>query len=164
MSGGVGCSQDIRNSPIDESAHSLEGVGYWPGDTLHLVDYEIKTIEREELKAKLDRGDNFKLVMAMHEWGFRIAHIPGSMHFNTVEEAREGLDLDDEIVVYCTDPACVASQFAYRWLIESGYTNVRRYEGGVSDWAAAEYELESDTASDSSGGAFFLPNRSTAGS
>ena len=108
-------------------------------DSVQRVDYEIKTLEREELKAKLDRGDDFKLVMAMHEWGFRVAHIPGSLHYNTVDEAKQDLDLDDEIVVYCTDPACVASQFAYRWLIEAGYTNVRRYSGGVSDWAAAGY-------------------------
>lgn len=132
-------------------------------DSVQRVDYEIKTIEREELKAKLDRGDDFKLVMAMHEWGFRVAHIPGSLHYNTVDEAKQDLDLDDEIVVYCTDPACVASQFAYRWLIEAGYTNVRRYSGGVSDWAAAGYELESDPASDAPGGAFFFPDRPTAG-
>ena len=118
---------------------------------------EIKTIEREELKAKLDRGDNFKLVMAMHEWGFNAAHIPGSVHFNTVEDARQSLDLDDEIVVYCTDPACVASQFAYRWLDEAGYTNVRRYSGGISDWAAAGYELEGNAGAESTGGLFFLP-------
>lgn len=37
----------------------------------------IRTIDRDELKAKLDRGDDFKLVMAMHEWGFNAAHIPG---------------------------------------------------------------------------------------
>lgn len=97
------------------------------------VDAEIRTIEREELKAKLDRGDDFRLVMAMHEWAFNAAHIPGSLHFNTIEEARQSLDLDDEIVVYCSDPACLASQFAYRWLIEAGYTGVRRYPGGVSD-------------------------------
>ena len=127
------------------------------------MDYEIKTIGREELRAKLDRGDDFKLIMAMHEWGFRVAHIPGSLHYNTVNEAKEGLDLDDEIVVYCTDPACIASQFAYRWLIDAGYTNVRRYSGGVSDWAAAGYELESDSSSDTSGGAFFLPAKSIAG-
>lgn len=121
------------------------------------VDDEIKTIEREELKAKLDRGDDFKLVMAMHEWGFNAAHIPGSLHFHTVEEARQGLDLDDEIVVYCSDPACLASQFAYRWLIEAGYTNVRRYPGGVSDWAGAGYELESTETCVSTEGLFFLP-------
>ena len=123
---------------------------------MRAVDPEIRTIEREELKAKLDRGDNFKLVMAMHEWGFNTAHIPGSIHFNTVEEAQQGLDSDDEIVVYCSDPACVASQFAYRWLIEEGYTNVRRYSGGVSDWAAAGYELESNRTHESAAGVFFL--------
>ena len=58
---------------------------------------EIKTIEREDLKAKLDRGDVFKLVMAMHEWGFTAAHIPGSLHFTTVEEAQQGLDVDTRL-------------------------------------------------------------------
>ena len=130
------------------------------------MEYEIKTIEREELKAKLDRGDDIKLVMAMHEWGFRAAHIPGSLHFNTVEDARQGLNLDDEIIVYCSDPACVASQLAYRWLVEAGYGNVRRYSGGVSDWAAAGYELESDPMSGSAAAPFFIsadsnPPRST---
>ena len=123
------------------------------------MEYEIKTIEREELKAKLDRGDDFKLIMAMHEWGFRVAHIPGSLHYNTVEEARAALDLDDEIVVYCTDPACVASQFAYKWLKEAGYDNVRRYEGGLSDWAAAGYELDGESGAEGEGGVFFFPNK-----
>ena len=120
------------------------------------MDYDIKTIEREDLKAKLDRGDDFKLIMAMHEWGFRVAHIPGSLHYNTVEDANEALDLDDEIVVYCTDPACVASQFAYQWLVEAGYTNVRRYEGGLSDWAAAGYTLEGESGTDADGGSFWF--------
>ena len=120
------------------------------------VDTEIRTIEREELKAKLDRGDDFKLVMAMHEWGFNAAHIPGSLHFATVDEVRANLDLDDEIVVYCSDPACLASQFAYRWLLEAGYRNVRRYAGGVSDWAGAGHELESTDSTGSTEGLFFL--------
>ncbi len=123
---------------------------------MNTMDYDIKTIEREDLKAKLDRGDDFKLIMAMHEWGFRVAHIPGSLHYNTVEDANEALDLDDEIVVYCTDPACVASQFAYQWLVEAGYTNVRRYEGGLSDWAAAGYTLEGESGTDADGGSFWF--------
>ena len=127
------------------------------------MDQEIKTIEREELKTKLDRGDDFKLIMAMHEWGFRAGHIPGSVHYTTVDEADQDLAMDDEIVVYCTDPSCVASQFAYRWLVDAGYTNVRRYSGGLSDWAAAGYELEGDAAADAAGGAFFLPTQPAAG-
>ena len=125
------------------------------------MEHEIKTIERDDLKAKLDRGDDFKLIMAMHEWGFRAAHIPGSVHYNTVEEASRALDVDDEIVVYCTDPACVASQFAYQWLVDAGYQNVRRYAGGLSDWAAAGYELEGDPTVGATGGTFFLPSEPT---
>jgi rhodanese-related sulfurtransferase len=117
---------------------------------------EIRTIEREELKAKLDRGDDFKLVMAMHECGFNAAHIPGSLHFNTVADAQEHLRLNDEIVVYCSDPACVASQFAYRWLVEAGYSNVRRYAGGASDWAAAGYELQTSEGVTAAPGLFFI--------
>lgn len=108
---------------------------------------EIETIDREELKAKLDRGDDFKLVMTLHEFAFQAAHIPGSIHFPTVAEALEGLDPRDEIVVYCSDPACVASQFAYRGLKENGYERIRRYAGGLSDWQAAGYVLEGENPS-----------------
>ncbi len=107
---------------------------------------EIATIDREELKAKLDRGEDIRLVMTLHAWAFRAQHIPGSEHFDTPEETLEGLGRDDEIIVYCSDPACVASQFAYRALVEAGYTNVRRYAGGLSDWAAAGYPLEGEDA------------------
>ena len=126
------------------------------GGSLCQMEPDIKTIERDELKAKLDSGDDFQLVMAMHEWGFNAAHIPGSLHFNTVAEAREHLKPEDEIIVYCSDPACVASQFAYRWLIEAGYADVRRYSGGVSDWAAAGFELESNEGAEPEAGLFFV--------
>jgi len=104
---------------------------------------EIATIGREELQGKLDRGDDFKLVMTLHQFAFRAAHIPGSVSYPTIEEAYAALDLDDEIVVYCSDEACVASQYAYRALVEHGYRNVRRYEGGLSDWQGAGLPLES---------------------
>ena len=84
--------------------------------------------------------------MTLHAWAFRAQHIPGSEHFDTPEATLESLGVDDEIVVYCSDPACVASQFAYRALVDAGYTNVRRYEGGLSDWAAAGYPLDGERA------------------
>ena len=102
----------------------------------------IRTISREDLRAKLDRGDDFTLVMTLNDWAFRAQHIPGSVHFHTAEEALRVLKskaLDAEIVVYCSDIACVASQYAYRGLVEAGFSNVRRYEGGLSDWAEAGY-------------------------
>ncbi len=103
---------------------------------------DIRTIARDALKAKLDRGDHFRLVLTLHEFAFQAAHIPGSEHFPTVEESFAALDRDDEIVVYCSDEACVASQMAYHALVERGYNNVRRYAGGLSDWDRAGYHLE----------------------
>ncbi len=107
---------------------------------------DIETIDREELRAKLDRGDDFKLVMTLHDWAFRALHIPGSLHFHSVEDALADLDVDDEIVVYCSNVDCVASQFAYRGLVENGYTNVRRHAGGLADCESGGLPLEGEAA------------------
>jgi rhodanese-related sulfurtransferase len=101
-------------------------------------------ITREELKSALDRQEPIKLVMALGEFGFRAKHIPGSIHIERSEEAGQHLDVDDDIVVYCSDEACYASRLACRKLVESGYRRVRRYAGGVADWERAGYPLEGE--------------------
>ena len=102
----------------------------------------MNLIDREELKAKLDRGDDFKLVCALSEWAFKAKHIPGSIHVDAADKALELLDPSDEIVVYCSDPNCPASKYAYHILTTNGYENVRRYEGGILDWEEAGYPVE----------------------
>ena len=104
----------------------------------------MKLISREELKTKIDRGDDFKLVMTLGEWAFRTSHIPGSINVTSNEQAKALLDPDDDIVVYCSDELCLASQAAYRFLVQIGYKHVRRYAGGLSDWAEAGYPLEGE--------------------
>lgn len=104
----------------------------------------MKTIEREELREKLDRGDDFRLVMTLGGWAFQAAHIPGSLHFDTPQAGMESLSKDEEIVVYCSDPACIASRVAYESLVANGYQKVRRYSGGLSDWTDAGYPLEGE--------------------
>ena len=42
-----------------------------------------KLITSDELKEKLDRGDDFKLVMALGGWYFRAVHISGSINVST---------------------------------------------------------------------------------
>ncbi|HWB77321.1 MAG TPA: rhodanese-like domain-containing protein [Nannocystaceae bacterium] len=102
----------------------------------------IRTIAREELQEKLARGDRFKLVMSLGEWEFKMKHIPTSIRFASDEEMLAALRTDEEIVVYCTNPACHASAEAYALLVEHGYTNVRRYAGGVSEWEEAGLHLD----------------------
>jgi rhodanese-related sulfurtransferase len=104
----------------------------------------MNLISREELKEKLDRGDDFKLVMVLGDWAYRAKHIPGSLNISRIEDAAESLNLDDEIVVYCSDEACVASRAAYQLLANRGFKNVRRYAGGLSAWEDAGYPLEGE--------------------
>jgi rhodanese-related sulfurtransferase len=103
----------------------------------------MELISREELKRKLDRSDDFKLVMVMHEWAYQAQHIPGSQNASKVVDTA-AYARDDEIVVYCTGSPCIFSQLAYAFLVNQGYTNVRRYAGGLEDWAAAGYPLEGE--------------------
>lgn len=105
---------------------------------------EVRTISRDELAAKLKRGDQFRLVMALNEWAFRAKHIPGSEHFNTSEEVFSSLGQDEEVVVYCTSVDCHASIALYYELVARGYRNVRRYEGGLTDWEEAGLPLEGE--------------------
>lgn len=104
----------------------------------------VRTIERDELREKLIHRDRMKLVMSLGEWAFRAKHIPGSIHFNTPDEVLAGLGKDDEIVVYCSNPQCLASLAMYHRLVEHGYTNVRRYSGGLVDWEDAGLPLEGE--------------------
>ena len=101
----------------------------------------MELISRENLKRKLDDGEDLKLVCALSEWAFRAMHIPGSFHIDGPGLAAELLDKHDQIVVYCTNVNCVSSVMAYNRLVESGYTNVRRYAGGLEDWEAAGLPL-----------------------
>ena len=101
----------------------------------------MRIINREELKEKLDRGDDVKLVMTLNEWAYRTKHIPGSIWLASHEQANALLKPDDEIIVYCTNPACNASIIAYEALRRHGFTNVVRYPGGIQGWEEAGYPL-----------------------
>lgn len=104
----------------------------------------MNLIEKEELKEKIDRGDDFKLVMTLNEWAFKAQHIPGSINIHSPAGIEKLLSKDDEIVVYCTSPTCIASIASYGALKSAGFSNIRRYAGGLEDWEAAGYPLEGD--------------------
>jgi len=104
----------------------------------------IRTIRREDLKAKLDRGDDFKLIMALNRWAFEAKHLPTSLHFDTPEALYAAVRPDDEVVVYCSHVDCLSSVALYRDLVRRGYRHVRRYAGGLLDWEEAGLPLEGD--------------------
>jgi len=124
-------SEQVRTSAPDQPRR-IAALGAEP----------IRTISREELKAMLDRGDAFKLVMALNRWAFEAKHIPRSLHFDTPEELYAAVHPDDEVVVYCSHVDCLASVAMYRELVRRGYGHVRRYAGGLLEWEDAGLPLE----------------------
>ena len=106
----------------------------------------IRTITRDELKEKLRRGDDLKLIMALNRWAYDAKHIPGSLHFDTPDELYAAVKADDEVIVYCSQVDCLSSVALYRELVRRGYTDVRRYSGGLLDWEDAGLPLEGEMA------------------
>jgi len=106
---------------------------------------EMDLIDTQALKAKLDRGDDFRLVMTLGEWEYRALHIPGSIRISTAEEALGALDPEDEIVLYDSGPNCPASRMAFRLLKTRGYERIRRFAGGLEEWASAGYPLAGES-------------------
>lgn len=106
----------------------------------------MNVISREDLKQKIDCGENVKLVMAMGRHAYEWLHIPGSLHFDTMGEAIKSLDRDDEVIVYCSNPLCQASVNAYLVLRSHGFKKLWRYAGGLVEWQDAGYPLEGSLA------------------
>ncbi len=69
----------------------------------------VASIGREELKAKMDRGDHLVLLEVLDPPYYRHSHLPGALNLppGKVDELAPALlpDKDAEIVLYCWDAA-----------------------------------------------------------
>ncbi len=111
----------------------------------------METITREELREKVERGDEFVLVDALSAQHYESSHLPGAVNLplEFVDEAEKVLpDRGAEIVVYCMNTDCAASGEEVRELKEMGYENVRHYVEGKQDWIEAGLPVEGRHASD----------------
>ena len=101
----------------------------------------VETVSREEIEGKMERGEDFVLVDTLARMYYRHSHLPGAINVPADELdalAPELLpDKDADIIVYCMDSPCPASERAARELAALGYANVRDYVGGKKDWFEA---------------------------
>jgi rhodanese-related sulfurtransferase len=64
----------------------------------------LKTISREELKAKLDRGDEVVLLEVLGEASYRREHLPGAIRYGDMGQLLDFLpDKNAEVMAYCSD-------------------------------------------------------------
>ena len=65
----------------------------------------VRTISREELKEKMDRGDEFVLVETLPEEAFRREYLPGAVNLSDMDQVPALLpDKSAEIITYCSKP------------------------------------------------------------
>jgi rhodanese-related sulfurtransferase len=68
----------------------------------------LEAISRDDLKAKMDRGENFTLVETLPLVAYQHAHLPGAINLppDQVNELAAQLlpDKSAEIVLYCSSP------------------------------------------------------------
>ena len=110
----------------------------------------VKEITREELEARLNRGEEVVLVETLGPKYYEDAHLPGATNIpHTEVDALAPKMLPDksaEVVVYCSNRACQNSPQAARRLAALGYENVYDYEEGKQDWIEAGLSTESSAA------------------
>jgi rhodanese-related sulfurtransferase len=106
----------------------------------------VKELTVDQVKAKLDRGEQFHLVDVREESEYARDHLPGAVHLGKgiierdVEERIP--DTSAEVVLYCGGG--FRSALAADNLHKMGYTNVVSMDGGIRDWRDKGYPLTRD--------------------
>lgn len=126
-------------------------------------DYQL--IDSDELKKLIDDKKDMLLIDAMpHAESYTKQHIAGAKNFlfdkaagdtkawdakgcggKTQEDYEKLLGDDKEklIVVYCGFVKCARSHNAAAWARQLGFTNVKRYSGGIYAWKGKGFETKS---------------------
>ncbi len=64
----------------------------------------MKTIDRETLREKIDRGDDFLLLEVLGEASYNREHLPGAVRYEGREQVEAlAPDRSAEIVAYCSN-------------------------------------------------------------
>lgn len=117
------------------------------GGFLRIVE-EAKTRVREtnvdEVRERLERGEDFRLVDVREESEYANGHLPGAIHLGkgVIERDIEKRipDLNAPIVLYCGGG--FRSALAADNLQKMGYTNVLSMDGGWTGWKERGYPVE----------------------
>lgn len=65
----------------------------------------MKTIDREELRQKIERGDEFVLLEVLGQASYDQGHLPGAVRYEGREQVEAlAPDPSAEIVAYCSSP------------------------------------------------------------
>jgi len=139
----------VFSSPETKSRKEIAMAHQHPPRFLKIVDdarSRIRETYVDEVKKRMDRGDEFLLVDVREESEFAKDHLPGAIHLGkgVIERDIEGKvpKLDTEMVLYCGGG--FRSALAADNLQKMGYTNVISMDGGIRGWREKNYPLTKD--------------------
>ncbi len=94
------------------------------------------TITVEELKAKIDSGETFRLIDVREPGEYRTCQLPGAELKPLGQIGQWMTDLpdhDEEIILHCHHG--MRSERACGFLVKLGFTNVKNMIGGIDEWS-----------------------------
>jgi rhodanese-related sulfurtransferase len=103
----------------------------------------VREVSTDDVKARLDRSENFLLLDVREESEYANDHLPGAIHLGKgiierdIEERVP--DLDTPLVLYCGGG--YRSALAADNLQRMGYTNVLSMDGGIRGWREKHFPL-----------------------
>ncbi len=103
----------------------------------------IREVSLDDIKTRIDRGENFVLIDVREESEYANDHLPGAIHLGKgiierdIEERVPALD--SPIVLYCGGG--YRSALAADNLQKMGYTNVLSMDGGIRGWRERRFPL-----------------------
>ena len=106
----------------------------------------VQIINTEELKKKMDKGEEFVLLDARDKPDYEEEHIIRAVHLLISEmnekKVNSMFNKEDLIITYSEDINCPAKRIAAEKLIDYGF-NVISYDESWKAWKDASYPTES---------------------
>lgn len=94
----------------------------------------VASIQPEELKHRLDAGDNLFLLDVREEYEYEISNIGGCLiPLPELPRRLKELDVNKEIIAVCKMGQ--RSARAVEYLQKAGFANVRNLQGGIRAWS-----------------------------
>ena len=113
----------------------------------------MHTVSAKELRARLqeedpnneDRRSGFALINVLRPEVFLSEHIPGSSNIpaGNEREFEKRFEHTKEIILYCSSAECPASTQVGEALGRMGFTNLKKFEGGMAQWVEGNNDVES---------------------
>lgn len=91
-------------------------------------------ISTQELKQRMDKGENLTVIDVREPWEYAEGHVPGSIlrPVGQIRNWAKEFDQENELILICRTAS--RSAVAYQFLQAMNFKNLRNVSGGIITW------------------------------